>query len=409
MIEISLPDAQQFILKKQGILVAKPAQSILDVAKQIHNIQIDTISVVARSHDLTVFTRFPRYQEKEIWKLQEQKQLFESISHALCLMPIEEFPFYNWLMTTYRNKPKNAYWSTWIRDHQKVIDRVYNAIKEQGALSSKDFKVPSERKSRGWWAWKSEKRALEYLFHSGKLLIQYRKGFQKYYDLPERVLPATVDEKPMPIEEVPDYICDRIFSSYGIGNHQEMRCYLNIRATQQLWKNQQEQITSYLENKVKEHVLTKVKVHALKAPQYIRTQDRDLLMSSDVIPSDQMHFINPFDNIIRERALLAKYWQFNYTLEAYTPPANRKYGYYLMPILDGHQFIGRLEPKVHRQAHILEIKSIYFETEYTPTQQSLERFHHGIHKFAEFHKCDQIRIGTVSPTKYTAQINALVS
>ena len=407
MIEITLPDAQQFILKKQGILTKNPDQSILDVAKRIHNIQIDTISVVARSHDLTIFTRFPKYQEKDIWKLQEQKHVFESISHALCLMPIDEYPFYNWLTMTYHQSPKSIYWSKWIQDNHKVIDRVYDAIKEQGALSSKDFKVPSERKSRGWWAWKSEKRALEYLFRTGKLLIQYRKGFQKYYDLPERVLPHNVDHEPMPVKEVPDYICDKTFTSFGIGNHQEMRCYLNSRATRQLWDNKQGQITSFLDEKTKENFLTPVKIDSIKDTQYIRSQDIDLLKNDDTISITQMHFINPFDNIIRERSLLAKYWQFNYTLEAYTPPANRTYGYYLMPILDGHQFIGRLEPKVHRKEHILEIKSIFFEAGYIPTQHALERFHQGIHTFAEFHKCDQIRIGNVSPSNYKIQIESL--
>jgi len=82
MIEITLPQAQQFILQKQGILTRNPAQSVLEVAKRIHNIQIDTISVVARSHDLTVFTRFPQYEEKAIWKLQQRKELFEAIIRA---------------------------------------------------------------------------------------------------------------------------------------------------------------------------------------------------------------------------------------------------------------------------------------------------------------------------------------
>jgi uncharacterized protein YcaQ len=407
MIEISLPKAQRFILQKQGILTQHPAQSVLEVAKRIHNIQLDTISVVARSHDLTVFTRFPKYEEKAIWELQKHKQLFESISHALCLLPISTYPFYNCLMTIYRHSPKNSYWSKWIQSNQHVIDQVYNAIKQQGALSSKDFKVPLERKSKGWWAWKSEKRALEYLFHTGQLLIQYRKGFQKFYDLPERVLPPGIDHEPMPIDEIPEYLCDQTFASFGIGNHQEMRFYLNSRAARHLWDNKPERITRFLDEQVKKNLLTQVKIDTLKEPQYIRTQDIDLLLNDDSIPTKRVHLINPFDNIIRERALLAKYWQFNYTLEAYTPPAKRKYGYYLMPILDGHQFIGRLEPKVHRKEQLLEIKSIFFKPGYRSTHQSLERLYNGIQAFAEFHKCDQIQIGKVSPASYQTQIETL--
>lgn len=407
MIEISLPTAQQFILQKQGILTESPAQSVLEVAKRIHNIQIDTISVVARSHDLTIFTRFPNYQERAVWDLQKRKQLFESISHALCLLPINAYPFYNWLMNLYRQSPKSPYWTKWIQSNQHVIDQVYNAIKQEGALSSKDFKVPPERKSKGWWAWKSEKRALEYLFHTGQLLIQYRKGFQKFYDLPERVLPPDIDHEPMPIDKVPDYLCDKTFDSFGIGNHQEVRSYLNSRATRHLWNNKPERITNFLDEQVKENKLTQVKINTIKEPQYIRTQDLDLLLNNDPSPTKQVHLINPFDNLIRERSLLAKYWQFNYTLEAYTPAAKRKYGYYLMPILDRHQFIGKLEPKVHRKEHVLEIKSFFFEPDYRATRQSFERLYTGIHAFAEFHTCDQIQLGTVSPTSYQTQIETL--
>jgi uncharacterized protein YcaQ len=120
-----------------------------------------------------------------------------------------------------------------------------------------------------------------------------------------------------------------------------------------------------------------------------------------------MLFINPFDNIIRERPLLEKYWNFIYRLEAYTPSANRKYGYYLMPILDGHKFVGRLEPKAHRREKILEIKSIYFEVGYSPTKKALERFQKGVLKFADFHKCEKIRLGRVSPIKYKSDIESL--
>jgi uncharacterized protein YcaQ len=179
------------------------------------------------------------------------------------------------------------------------------------------------------------------------------------------------------------------------------------RVTQQIWNNKQEQITNYLDAKVKENVLTKVKIGTIKEPHYILTQDLDLLQNNNTITQDHMQFINPFDNVIRERSLLAKYWHFNYTLEAYTPQANRKYGYYLMPILDGHQFIGRLEPKAHRKENIMELKSIYFEEEYSPTKQSLERFQQGILKFAEFHTCDRIRIGRISSRKFKPRIESL--
>lgn len=404
MIEISLEQAQRFILEKQGLLTSKPSQTTLDVAKRIHNIQVDTISVVARSHNLTVFHRFPQYQVGNIWKLLEQKKVFECYSHALCLMSIEEYPFYKWRMANYRVGEKSSYWKTWITENKTVIDYVYDYIKKNGAVCSADFKVPEERKSGGWWNWKKEKRALEHLFLIGKLMIAYRKGFQKYYDLTERVLPDDINHEPMSLNSLPHYLFHTIFSAIGLGNFEEMRHYIESQATKILWNNDQKKITAFLEQQVKVGELEQVKIAGIKHKHYVLTSEYNTLTRNDTIESSYMKFINPFDNIARERKFLNKFWNFNYTLEAYVPGPKRKYGYYLMPILDGHQLIGRLEPKVYRKDKILEIKSIFFEDWYNPDNQSLDKLVLGIHRFASFHNCEKIKIGNTFPSKYKLKI-----
>jgi len=408
MIEVSLEQAQKFILEKQGLLTNSPSKSILEVAKRIHNIQIDTISVVARSHDLTVFNRLKQYKEKEIWELQKQKRLFEAYSHALCMMPIEDYPFYNWKTSYYHENEKPTWWSSWINDNKDVIDFVYNSIKKQGALSSKDFKVPQERKSKGWWNWKKEKRALEHLFYCGKLMIAYRSGFQKFYDLAERVLPSDIEQEPMNLDEIPDYLLRKIFSAYGIGNFVEMKSYISSKASKLLWNNKQERITSFLEDKANEGILERVQINSIKETHYVLNDDIDNLTKCNEIVVDSMKLLNPFDNVIRDRPVFLKYWNFDYKLEAYTPPVQRKYGYYLMPILDGHLFIGRLEPKAHRKESILEIKSIYYEDWFKPTKESNKRLALSLSKFADFHKCCKIRLEKSIPTEIRKSLSSTI-
>lgn len=390
MIEVSLEDAQQFILEKQGLLTEQSVKSVLDVAKQIHNIQIDTISVVARSHDLTVFNRLENYKEKDIWNYQKRKELFEHYSHALCLIPIEEYPFYKWKMEDYYNRKKHSYWEKWLTVNEKVVDYVYKRIKKEGALSSKDFKVPEERKSKGWFDWKEEKRALEHLFYCGRLLISHRIGFQKYYDLPERVLPASISHEPMEFDDIPDYLIKIIFSSIGMGNFEEFRNYISSRVVKLLWDNKPNPITNFLEEKVVEGTLEEVKVEGSTQKQFILASESNNLTKIKSNESSYVKLINPFDNIVRDRKLLLKIWNFDYKLEAYTPPPQRIFGYYLMPILDGHKFIGRLEPKAHRKEGILEIRSIYFEEWFKPTAGFFERLAKGLSKFADFHSCNKI-------------------
>ncbi|MHA1505391.1 MAG: DNA glycosylase AlkZ-like family protein, partial [Candidatus Heimdallarchaeota archaeon] len=193
MIEISREEAQRFIIDAQLLSHGNEVNSIVDVAKRIHNIQIDTISVVARSHDLTIFNRYPEYQEKDVWKALEEKSLFEYWSHAICLLPIEEYPFYLWKMN-YLEKNPESWWKKWIVDNKETAKNIYDYVRKNGPTSSSDFK--RESKVTGWWDWKKEKMALEYLFNKGKLMISYRKGFKKYYDLTENVLPANISTEP---------------------------------------------------------------------------------------------------------------------------------------------------------------------------------------------------------------------
>jgi len=404
MLDITREQAQKYILSKQGLITTEPAKSVLEVANGIHNIQIDTISVVARSHDLTVYNRFTEYREKDIWNNLKKKELFEYYSHALCLMPIEQYPFYKWRMDEYFSSEKKTTWEKWFIVNESVLDLVLNRIKQEGALSSKDFKVPEERKSQGWFNWKKEKRALEYLFYSGKLMISHRIGFQKYYDLPERVLPAHISNESMSITDIPDYLVKVIFSSIGLGGIEEFRNYIKSKAIKLIWKGKTESIENFLEKNVSEGVLIKVKIDEIDQIQYALASNVKELRNSKEVKMHYTKLINPFDNVARDRKLLKKIWNYDYKLEAYTPPPQRIFGYYLMPLLDGHQFIGRLEPKAHRKDKVLEIRSLYFEDWFIPLEGNFERIALGLQKFAAFHQCDTVVIGDKFPKKYKSQL-----
>lgn len=392
MIEISLEQAQRFILEKQGLLTTKPAKSVLEVARRIHNVQIDTISVVARSHDLTIYNRFENYTEKEIWDNLRRKELFEYYSHGLCLIPIEDYPFYKLCMDDYRDREKNSRWEKWLTVNQKIVDFVLNRVKKEGPLSSKDFKVPEERKSKGWFEWKEEKRALEYLFYRGDLLINHREGFQKYYDIPERVLPLNISHEPMSIKDAPDYLLNTTLSSLGICDYEEIKSYIRSRTVKLIWNNKPSLITEYLEEKVKDDTLIKVNVQGIDRTQFIKSTDSKKIETVKSLESAEAKLINPFDNVARDRNLLRKFWNYDYKLEAYTPAPDRIFGYYLMPILIDHQIVGRLEPKVHRKESRLEIKSIFFENWFKPSINFYEKLAKGLWKFATFHNCTEITL-----------------
>ncbi len=218
MIEVSLDDAKRLVLDVQGLRTNNSCKSAVEVAHRIHSIQIDTISVVSRSHNLITFNRFSEYKDGSIWDYEKKGELFEYWSHAMCMMPIEAYPFYAWRRKFYPS-PRDKKWAI---GHKDTIDQVYRHVKKDGATNSASIGEKNPE-STGWWDWKVEKRSLEYLYTVGKLMVAYRKGFQKYYDLTERVLPGHISTEPLTDEEAADFIVDTTLGSLGIG------CYDDIR------------------------------------------------------------------------------------------------------------------------------------------------------------------------------------
>ncbi len=410
MLKISKEQAQQFILHTQGLTTDFSTLALRDIIKRIHNLQIDTISVVARSQDLTLYNRKSDYQEKQIWKLLEEKKLFEFWSHGICLLPIEEFPFYAWKME-YNKKNPSSWWGKWQSENPAVIEEVYNYVKKNGPTCSADFKREEGKKGEGWWDWKKEKRALEVLFDHGKLLIAYRKNFQKYYDIKERVLPSGINTEPLAKNELADYLIHTIFSSLGLASFEELRHYIGMAVCRYLWKNNRKSIGNFLLEKVQEEKLIEIKIDNLEHKHFILKEKENELNKLDYnfVKNKPMKFLTPFDNAIRDRDLLLRIWDFDYKIECYTPVAQRVYGYFTLPILDGHSFIGRTDLKVHRKDEILEMKSIHFEDLFKPNVESNKRLADGLGKFADFHNCSKIKLENSIPNTTRKSLSAALN
>lgn len=406
MIEVSKDEVRQFILDIQGLRTVRPCKSVVEVAHRIHSIQIDTISVVSRSHNLITFNRFSDYKDGSIWDYEKKGQLFEYWSHAMCLMPIETYPFYAWRRKFYPS-PRGKKWAAAQKD---TIEQVYRHVKKNGITSSASIGEKNPE-STGWWDWKVEKRALDHLYTIGKLMVAYRKGFQKYYDLTERVLPGHISTEPLTDEEAADFVVDSSLSSLGIGCYDDVRTYHNKLPSQKIWKGRKDAIESYLEQRVKEGHLEEVKVKGLEDRYFVLAKNADSLGMSSMIDLDDVpvKLLTPFDNILRERAFPKRIWNFDYKIECYVPAPDRTYGYFVLPILDKDELAGRLDAKVHRKEGLLEIKAVYLESKEIQSSDGLERFKRGLEEFARFHNCESITISKVSPRKLTKLVRALIA
>ena len=212
----------------------------------------------------------------------------------------------------------------------------------------------------------------------------------------------------MAINEAPDYLVNTIFSSLGIGDFEEIRNYIKSRAIKLIWNNKSDLITAFLKEKVEDGTLLEVKVEGIERMQFIKSADSKKLEGIKPLELSHAKLVNPFDNVVRDRKLLQKFWNYNYKLEAYTPAAKQIFGYYLMPILVNHQFIGRLEPKAHRKEAILEIKSIYFENWFKPNNKFYEKLTNGLKKFASFHNCEKITLNDNIPNNIKNSLSTVL-
>ncbi len=383
------------MLDVQGLRPRRPCGSVLDVVRRVHNVQIDTISVVSRSHDLTVFNRFPKYSQGDVWREERAGRLFEYWSHAMCLLPVQSFPFYAWMMER-MSEAKQGWQVEWGVKNKETIESVFEHVKAKGPTASSDIGT-REQRSDGWWDWKKEKLALEYLLIIGRLLVAYREGFQKCYDLAERVLPPDAAGEPMATDEIPGYVIDTVFRSIGLGDYRDLKTYMGGLPFREVWSSSRQMVESALKERLGS-TLEEVSVEGHKDPLYVQSIYADALTSSAPdLSSEPVILLSPFDNIVRERHYPRWLWDFDYKIECYTPVKQRKYGYYALPILDGSRLAGRVDAKVHRDKELLELKSLYIESDSLKDEAGVTRFAKGLERFAKFHACTEIQLGSVTP------------
>ncbi|MFW9793304.1 MAG: winged helix-turn-helix domain-containing protein, partial [Candidatus Thorarchaeota archaeon] len=295
----------------------------------------------------------------------------------------------------------------WGEEHKDFIDGVYMKVKREGVTNSASV---GERttKSDGWWDWKIEKRALEYLYTTGKLMVAYRTGFQKQYDLSERVIPAGVDTEPLSNDEAADFVVEITLRSLGLGSHQDIRTYLGRLPARKLWGGKKSEVEEFLDLKVADGSIEEVTIEGVRDRYFVLQKNANQLeKQKDNFDDTPVKILSPFDNVIRERHYPEQLWNFDYKIECYVPAPKRVHGYFVLPILDGTELAGRLDAKVHRKKKLLEIKALYLETKDLKSKEGVDRLRGGVFAFAKFHSCEKIEIGKVIPRNFTSKVRSL--
>ncbi len=315
-------------------------EAVAEIVDRIGYVQIDTISVVERAHHHILATRIPRYQTEWL----ERAPVFEYWAHAAAYLPWRDFRY-----TLPRKERIKANEHDWFRADKVEAKRVLARIRSEGPLMARHFET--SRRPAGWWDWKPAKRALEYLFMAGDLMV-VRQGFQKVFDLTERVLPPGTDTRiPTPHEQAAWYV-DRALDAWGLAARDEM-AYLR--------KEHVAHIDAVLRQREEEGSLIRVTVEGVpKTAYWVRPADLERIDAGKA-QDRTLRIVSPFDPFLIHRKRMRRLFGFDFAIECYLPTAKRTFGYFALPLLQGTDFVGLLDAKADRSAGRLIVQNLRYD------------------------------------------------
>ncbi len=408
MVELTPRQARRLMIGAQLLSGPPPKRPTPEMMRQtiqhLGAIQIDSISVVERSHHLVMWSRLGNHPPEWLHHLlADDRAIFEYWAHACAYVPIELYgPFRRKMLDHPRTRRPRMV--AWIKEHQDVLDHVVEHIREHGAVSARSFDPPPGAERPAAWAWYGNKPtnlALDVLWTTGTLMIDRREGFQRFYDLTERVYPDWDDAHLPDEEEARDQLAKQALRAMGLTTARWLPDYFRTN-----WGDR------IIERSVSRQMMDRLVDRGLATPGKIRGLDDDVIISTELLerrlkPS-RTTLLSPFDSLVWDRQRTLDLFGFEFKLESYTPKDQRRYGYFSLPILYRDELTGRLDPKVDRKARLLTINSLHLEPSFTGRDD--ERFYHELaatlHDFRNFNGADEIVVACSDPDHAAERLRA---
>jgi len=329
------------------------------VLDRVGLIQIDSVNVLQRAHYLPLFARLGPYPTELLERAayRAPRRLFEYWGHEASLLPVATQPLLRWRM----DRAAHEAWGGMRRiqrDRPELVAQVLEDVRAQGPVAASEVAEEEKPARTGpWWDWSDVKRALEWLFWSGQITSARRRGFERLYDLPERVLPRAVVETPTPPVEDAQRELVRIASrAMGVAAEKDLRDYFRLPVAEA-----RERVAELVEA----GELWPVEVEGWTVPGYVHPEAR--------LPRS-VHaraLVGPFDSLVWERPRVERVFGFRYRIEIYVPKPKRVHGYYVLPFLLGDRLVARVDLKADRAAGVLLVQAAHAE-EHAPPETASE-------------------------------------
>jgi uncharacterized protein len=345
---VSLAEIRRRVVEAQGYASrarSGTAAEVLDTVGRLGCVQLDSISTVERSHRVALGARVGAYPEPAVSRLLKEGRVFEYWAHEACLVPVEDYPMHRWRMARYAES--HPWRGNVFEEEPELTAQVLREIGERGALGSRHFEGSGPG---GMWNWKPAKIVLEALHSAGRLAIAGRDGFQRLYDLPERVLPAELLDG----EKLPS---DDEYTRWAILRGVEARGALTEGAVAEMWRLRGGggRVRPHADALVAEGKLRRVEVDDGKAPVLLPVS------AEPRGPLPPALLLSPFDNLLWDRTFLERVFGFRHVIEVYKREHERIYGYYVLPLLRRDRLVGRADLKHDRAEGVLHVKAFHPE------------------------------------------------
>ena len=384
--------ARRLLLHAQGLLddpAAGGPATPLRVARLVERmgfVQVDTISTVERAHHLILAARMDGYRPAMLARaLETDRRLFEHWTHDASVIPLKWYPHWHARFERYRARG-------WHHSHlgpgaDRVVAEVLDRIRREGPLSSRDFEHEGPRNAHKWWGWKPQKIALDYLWRIGAVHVAARRNFHKVYDLTERVVPKHAALPPPGEAEHVDWACRTALERLGTATPREVV---------QFWAHVKiGQVSAWLKDAAaRGEVMNVIVASEDGSPPRAAYALADLSERIGRLPDPPpgMRLLCPFDPVLRDRARAKRLFNFDFRFEGFVPAADRKHGYYVMPVLEGDRVVGKADPKFDRASGTLIVRKVWWEPGVRVTRKRLAAFEGGVEKLAGWIGASRTRI-----------------
>ena len=362
--KVTAENARRFLVARHLLAPARALaggeDAVLEVFRRFGSVQFDPIPVAGRNHDLVLHARVANYDPAWCDRLYERREVFEAYNKGLSLVPVAEYPWFRGVLAFNARRL--------LEENTAVVERVLERVRAEGPLSSLDFE-----RERGaavdWFGVPTNvvRAVLEALSVTGVLGLARRDGNRRYYDVIERLLPRDVLERNVPLRE---QFRHKMLSRYrahgllGVSGGGDIFGGLGPAKPDERWPDHPGR-TALREELVETGEIVPVDVEGVRGRRFV-IRDDVALLDAPPDPPPSVAFLPPFDWLVWDRPVLASLFEFDYVWELFFPPAKRRFGWYVLPILFRDRFVGRIEPKIDRAAGRVDVLGLWWEDGFEP-------------------------------------------